>query len=255
MGAIAADMGSNMPLDHGLQRRPAASVMHDGHLDPGQHLEQFARHVRRAAVAGRSELDPARLALGVGDEFGDGRRRHGWMHHHHQRLAGNARDRRDVAQEIEGQPRIERRADRVRRTDQQQRVAVGRRTHDRLGCYVAGGAGPVLDDERLPEPLRQPLHHQPREDVVGAARGKPDDQAHRGARIALCPGYSRHHREQRRRSTKAKQRAARKCHVDPSAPSSVVGVAAHASILSSLAAVPPSIAARSASLSPGVLRM
>jgi hypothetical protein len=51
--------------------------------------------------------------------------------------------------------------------------------HDRLGGDIAAGAGPVLDDERLAEPLRQPLTDQARENVVRPAGGKPDDDANR----------------------------------------------------------------------------
>ena len=82
----------------------------------------------------------------------------------------DARDRRDVADEIEVELVVERRVDRVRRTDQEQRVAVRRRAHDRLGADIAAGARPVLDDELLAKPLRQPLTHQARDDVGRAAR-------------------------------------------------------------------------------------
>jgi hypothetical protein len=51
--------------------------------------------------------------------------------------------------------------------------------HDRLGGDIAAGARPVLDDEWLAEPLRQPLTDQTREDVVRPASGKADDDAHR----------------------------------------------------------------------------
>ena len=58
-------------------------------------------------------------------------------------------------------------------TDQQQRVAVGGSAHDRLGGDIAAGAGPVLDDEWLAKPLRQPLTHQARDNVWHAAGGTP----------------------------------------------------------------------------------
>ena len=48
--------------------------------------------------------------------------------------AHDAGDRRDVADEIEIELVVERRVDRVARADQQQRVAVRRRAHDRLGA-------------------------------------------------------------------------------------------------------------------------
>ena len=73
------------------------------------------------------------------------------------RRADDARDRRDVADEIEIELVVERRVDRVGRSDQEQRIAVRWRTHDRLGGDIGAGARPVLDDEWLAEPLRQPL--------------------------------------------------------------------------------------------------
>src|SRR5215475_2749006 len=48
------------------------------------------------------------------------------MEHHHKGRAANARDRREVANEIEVQICIERRVDRVRRDGKEQRVAVRR---------------------------------------------------------------------------------------------------------------------------------
>ena len=79
--------------------------------------------------------------------------------------------------------------------DQQQRVAVRRRAHDRLGADIAAGARPVLDDEWLAEPLRQPLADQARDDVGAAAGGKADDDAHRPRRIGLRPRDARDGRQ------------------------------------------------------------
>ena len=53
--------------------------------------------------------------------------------------------------------------------DQEERVAVRRRMHDRLGAEVAAGARSVLDDELLAEPLGQALTDQPRPDPPGGA--------------------------------------------------------------------------------------
>ena len=58
----------------------------------------------------------------------------------------------------------------------EKRVAVRGRAHDRLGGDIAAGAWPVLDDKWLAEPLRQPLTHQAREDVVRATSGEADDR-------------------------------------------------------------------------------
>jgi len=76
-----------------------------------------------------------------------GRKR--WIDHQDKGAADQARDRRDVAEQTEIQLVIKSRVDGVGCRGQVDRIAVGRRTHDRLGADIAGGAGPVLDDELL----------------------------------------------------------------------------------------------------------
>ena len=106
-----------------------------------------------------------------------------------------ARDRRDVADEIEIELVVERRVDRVRRSDQKERIAVRGRAHDRLGADIAAGTRPVVDDELLAEPLRQPLTDQARDDVGRAAGGIANNDAHRPRRIGLRPCEARHGRQ------------------------------------------------------------
>jgi hypothetical protein len=69
------------------------------------------------------------------------------------------RNGRDISQEVERKPRVEHGTYDASGLDREQPVAIGLRTDDRLGGDVASGAGPVLHDERLPEPPRQPLRH------------------------------------------------------------------------------------------------
>ena len=114
-------------------------------------------------------VDLARIGLGIGDELGNRLGRNRWIDHHDVGEAEDASDRRDVADKIEIELVVERRVDRVRRTDQKERIAIRRRAHDRLGADIAAGARPVLDNELLAEPLRQPLTHQARDDVGRAA--------------------------------------------------------------------------------------
>ena len=100
----------------------------------------------------------------------------------------DARDRRDVADEIEVELFIERRVDCIRRADQEQRIAVRGRAHDRLGGDIAASARPVLDDERLAEPLRQPLTDQARERCRFAPPGgKADDRCAPAASDRFAP--------------------------------------------------------------------
>ena len=79
--------------------------------------------------------------------------------------------------------------------DQEQRVAVRRRTHDQLRGAIGAGARPVLDHERLAKPFRQPLAHQACEDIGPAAGRIWHDQTHWSRRIGLRPCDTPHSRE------------------------------------------------------------
>jgi hypothetical protein len=103
--------------------------------------------------------------------------------------------RRDVTNEIEVELVVERRVDCVRRDDLEKRVAIGRRPDDRIDGEIAGSTRPVLDNEGLAEPLRQPLPRQARDDVSRAARRKANNDAHRTRWIGFRPRDARHCRE------------------------------------------------------------
>src|SRR5215470_6077059 len=79
-----------------------------------------------------------------------------------------------------------RRVNRTGRTDHEERIPVGGRTHNRLGSDVAVRPRPVLDNELLTEPFRQPLTYRARGDVSSSARGIAHDDAHWPGWIGLC---------------------------------------------------------------------
>jgi len=85
--------------------------------------------------------------------IGNGLHRKRWDHRDNVGELDDACNWRRVLDEIEFELFVERRVDGVRAAPQQQRVAVGRCTNNRLGRYIGAAAGPVLDDERLPEPV------------------------------------------------------------------------------------------------------
>ena len=87
----------------------------------------------------------------------------------------NARDGRDVADEIEVELVVERLIDRICRSDPKERVAVCRRAHDGLGGDIAARPSSALNHEWLAEPLRQPLTYQARGYVGRACRRKAND--------------------------------------------------------------------------------
>jgi hypothetical protein len=135
------------------------------------------------AGAVRGHVDLARIGLGIGDQLGDGLRRERRRHDHDERRRADIADRRDIADEVEAEIGVQQVAERVRRRDLEQRVAVRRGADHRFGRDIGAGAGLVLDDELLAQPIRQRLPDQPRGDVGRAARRIADDEPHRPRRI------------------------------------------------------------------------
>src|SRR5215468_8870136 len=99
-----------------------------------------------------------------------------WMHE--DMVPKTIFDRRYFADEIEIELVVERRVHRVRQPDEQERIAVRRCPHDALGADIAAGTRSVLNDEWLPEPLRQRLTHESSHRVGCLAGGKGDDDPH-----------------------------------------------------------------------------
>jgi hypothetical protein len=118
----------------------------------------------------------------------------------------------DVADEIEIELVVERRIDRAGRTDQEERVAVCRRAHDRFGADVGAATRPVVDYELLAKPLRKPLADEARRDVVCATRRDRHDQAHRPRRIGLRQCNTRDGRQRGSARGQIQERAAGKFH-------------------------------------------
>src|SRR5262249_24477227 len=111
------------------------------------------------------------------------------MYHQDEGCANDTCDRRDVTDEMEIEFVVERRVDRLCRTDHEQRVAVSGRAHDRLGADDVVRARSVVDNKLLAEPLRQPLSYQTGRDVGRAGRRDWDDQS----RLSRVLFDRRHH--------------------------------------------------------------
>src|SRR5262249_52482893 len=91
------------------------------------------------------------------------------MYLYRKRRAGNARNRRDVADEIEIELVVEGGVDRVHESSHKERISVRGRVHDYIGADIAGSSWSVLDDELLTETLRQPLSYQACDDIETAS--------------------------------------------------------------------------------------
>ena len=64
-------------------------------------MRRLVRYMGRGAETGRRHADLARIGLGKGDKLGNGLSWKRWVHHHHVRRAGDACNRRNIADEIE----------------------------------------------------------------------------------------------------------------------------------------------------------
>jgi hypothetical protein len=133
-------------------------------------------------------------ASSVGDELGNGLRRNRRSNLHDKGNPANARHRRGVAKKTETEIIVERRVDGIRRHREQQRVAVRGRAHHSFRADIAAGTRPVVDDELLAQPLRQPLTQHACHDVRRAAGRNLNDQAHWPRRIGLRPSGTRERR-------------------------------------------------------------
>src|SRR5215467_11536293 len=131
------------------------------------------------------------------------------------RVASNARDRRDVEDEIEIELVVEGGVDRVHSNASEKRIAVGGCTYNGLSANIAAATRSVLNDEWLAQALRQPLTHQACEDVGWAASGKGDDHAHRPRRISLRPSEARDGRERGSARCQMQKISAGKFHFEP----------------------------------------
>ena len=176
-------------------RRRRAAIGHVHHVDAGHHPEQYAGEMGQVSGPARGQVDLAGIGLGIGDELGDGLGRKRRIDHQDESIAVEAGDRGNVARDGDGALLIERYVDGVRGGDKKERIAIGRRTRDRLQREIAAGTRPVVDDHRLAEPLRQRLTDEPRDDVGRAAGGNEDHQCHRPRRISLRPCNTRHGRQ------------------------------------------------------------
>src|SRR4029453_19636193 len=110
----------------------------------------------RGSRAAREHAELTRAGFGVRDQLGDRSRRNRRVHDEDESVAGDACDSCDVTDEIEIELVIEGRIDGVWYATDEERVPICRRTHHCLGGEIAAGPWPILDHERLAEPLR---HH------------------------------------------------------------------------------------------------
>src|SRR5215467_3239856 len=95
----------------------AAAIRDVKQVDACHHLEQLSEDMGRTSNACRRIVDFTRIGLGVDDELRDRLGWDRWINGHDIGATADARDRRNVADEIKIEVRIERGVDRVTRHD------------------------------------------------------------------------------------------------------------------------------------------
>ena len=168
-----------------------ATIRHVNHLGAGHHLEQLAGQMTEVSAAARAHVDLAGIGLRMGDEFGNRSDRQRRIDHHRKGIVVDARDGDNVAHDVDIELFVERHIDGMRCRNEQKRMPVRWSACDGLQGEITAAAGPVLDHNRLTEPLRQRLCNEPRNDVRRAAGRHEDRQGHRPRRIALRPAGAR----------------------------------------------------------------
>src|SRR5499425_3381535 len=181
-------------------------------INAGHHLEQLTGNVSRAPIAAGTLAVLDGIILRVGDELGNSCDRKRWIHLHDMRHTDDARNRRNITNEVVVEFFEQRCIDCCGSADHEERIAVCRRTHDRLYTDIATTAGTVLDEELLTEPLRQQLTNEARSNVVYATGCKWENDAHRPRRIGLRPSDARHGRQRGSARCKMEKISAGKFH-------------------------------------------
>ena len=129
----------------------------------------------------------AGIGLGVVDERLERARGKIAAHREHKRLAAEL-DHRHEHLGIVGQALLGQRIEHQRRVrGHQQRVAVRLRTRDRGSADHAGRAGAVLDHERLPQAVAQPVSDQPGDHIHRPPGGEGNHDGDRARRIDALP--------------------------------------------------------------------
>ena len=190
----AGDIGERQ-IEHAAheidQRGAVALVRHVDHVHAGGAFEHLAHEVSDAAVAGRAEIELARLRFRECDEFLHRFGRHARMHHQRDRNFGDQRDRREARDRVVVQLSVEGLVAGQRRRCHQQRIAVRRGLRHDLVADVAARARPVVHHHGLSQRGPQRRRHEPRKNIGCAAGGERHDEPQRSIGIVLRGGVPR----------------------------------------------------------------
>src|SRR5262245_54423326 len=91
-------------------------------------------------------------------------------------------------------------------------MAIRRRSRNHFGGNIGGSPWPVLNDERVAEPFRQPLTEESPVNIAPATSGESNYDAYRSGWISLCLRHAERGRESGRAGNQLQEMATRKLH-------------------------------------------
>ena len=168
-------------------RRAAALVRHMRDVDVGLLLEKFSGEMCHRKIAGGSEGDLSRAALGSADQITHGSHRHRRMHH--QRVIGGIDQAhgREIFHRVVRQLRARGGQYRVRPGGaEQQCVAIGRGFGNEFSADASGCARAIINHDLPAGGFGQCLCEYARGGVGAAAGRERHDQAYRFDGVTLC---------------------------------------------------------------------
>ncbi len=190
----------HLATDEVRHRRGAAAIRNVHHEYACRGLEHFHAQMRGRATAKGSVVVLARMALGQGNELGQGLCRHRRVHHHHIRHHRHLRDRLEVLDRVVRHLRVERHIDRMRTGDaHDQGISVRCGFGHHVRADIATGAGAVLHHHRLLPVLAHLVGNGTCRNVGGTTGGKwhHDADLPGGKVVCLGPRSRRQADEQR----------------------------------------------------------
>ena len=215
----AADEEVDMAGDRVVHGRTPAAIGHVDELNAGPFRQQRHGEVTDAAAADRAVADRAGLGLGGGDDVAERLERLLHLSRDHVGRGPDEQHRVEVLLRIVGQVAQHERIRRMVVEHDEPAAAVWARLCDRGGAHASRCAGPVLDDDRRPEPILQARLNQTRDRVGRSAGWVRNDQLEgagrptRGVFLRVSLGMGCRARRQQRREHD--QVSCERAHADP----------------------------------------
>ena len=155
--------------------------------DAAELPEQRRRDVLPRAIAGGCIRELAGIVPRVGHDLLECRLRQIVPRHERVAEAGGEAERGEIGFRVVRQAAVKTgRKNQIRRSAEQQCVAIGLRFSDEIGADDGAAARAILDDDRLAEERRQRLGERARHEVEAATGRLRHDDAQRFRRIGLC---------------------------------------------------------------------